>query len=771
MAEDNKKSFDVLIQEMKKVNQNLTWASEISSKRLDTVASLQTSGINSIRAMYDDSKKTQADLAKKVEENTEAIKNSNDTSAEDRVEEKRDKKGFLDSLKTMFAKNAGDKEGGNFFGGIGKTVKKVFNLIKGKFLMIGALVLGAISQMNMEDLEDIWKAFKETWQGIKKFMTPIIEWFEKTVFPATIELFVKTFKGLGELFDNLAKDFKGFSSADWMGEDGKFHKIIKALGSLGDWAWDQGVALFDWGAKLIGIDDASGKIKAVWENWFGESNPDGILSKVGGMFSSIAGLFVLGKIIGGPIGTLLTGPLKLAIMGAKGAGGLIGSLAKSIGGAMVGPGGAGTASVGKLLLGAAKGVGILGLATAVGVGLYKGYKKFEETGSISKAYEEGMTSFLEVMTLGLLPDGMARSWAKNINGFFGSIYDAMFGDKQKELSVQEIKETRELKSGKKYAQMSQDERNAEQAKLIKKQNERRAKGDVGGGAGEYIAPQKTTDEKIEKAQRKLRNLESQLARNSKGKQTATSVKEKARILKEIETQKGVLDFESEDKGRTFSEAEQIQKDEGFREGVYKDTEGIDTIGYGFNLERKGAQGILDSKGIKKSVADLRSGKANLTEEEASQLMLGEMGHFRSVAEQYIGSDVWKKLSPNRKGILTNMAYNMGAGGLGTFTSLRKAIRAGDWDEAQKQMSSSKWAGQVKGRADRLVARMGGDQKTDALNSTQSGYTASQGGSAGTPVMTAYLDQSVKQVSSQTDVHPTGSAQPVGVEGALSTKGN
>lgn len=768
MAEDNKKSFDVLIQEMKKVNQNLTWASEISSKRLDTVASLQTSGINSIRAMYDDSKKTQVDLAKKVEENTEAIKNSNDTSAEDRVEEKRDKKGFLDSMKKMFAKTA--KGGGNLFGGIGKTIKKVFSLIKGKFLMIGALVLGAISQMNMEDLEDIWKAFKETWQGIKKFMTPIIEWFKETVFPATIVLFKKSLEGIGELFNNLAKDFEGFTTADWMGKDGKFHKIIKALGSIGEWAWDQGVALFDWGAKLIGIDDASGKIKAVWDGWFGESNPDGILSKIGGMFKSIAGLFVLGKIIGGPIGTLLTGPLKLAIMGAKGAGGLIGSLAKSIGSAMIGPAGGSAAGVGKMLMGVAGKAGILGLAFAVGKGLFDGYKTFEETGSISKAYEEGMTSFLEVMTLGLLPDGMANTWAKNINGFFGSIYDAMFGDKQKELSVKEIKETREMKSGKKYAQMSQDERNAEQAKLIKKQNERRAKGDVGGGAGEYIAPQKTTDEKIEKAKRKLRNLQSQLERNSKGKQSAASVKDKLRIINEIKTQKGVLDFESKDKGRTFSEAEQIQKDEGFRPGAYKDTEGIDTIGYGFNLERKGAQKLLDGKGIKKSVADLRSGKVKLTKEEASILMLGEMGHFRSVAENYIGSDVWKKLSPNRKGILTNMAYNMGSGGLGEFQLLRQAIRDGDWEEAQKQMKSSKWAGQVKGRANRLTARMGGDQKTAALNATQTGFTSAQGGPAGTPVMIVDSSTKVNQVSAPTNVHPTGNAQPVGAEGTASTKG-
>ena len=92
----------------------------------------------------------------------------------------------------------------------------------------------------------------------------------------------------------------------------------------------------------------------------------------------------------------------------------------------------------------------------------------------------------------------------------------------------------------------------------------------------------------------------------------------------------------------------------------------------FNLERKDAQNTLDAKGIKKSVADLRSGKVQLTEEEASRLMLGEMGHFREVAKRYVGEETWNKLSQNRKGILTNMAYNMGEGTLAGFKNLKAA---------------------------------------------------------------------------------------------------
>ena len=95
-----------------------------------------------------------------------------------------------------------------------------------------------------------------------------------------------------------------------------------------------------------------------------------------------------------------------------------------------------------------------------------------------------------------------------------------------------------------------------------------------------------------------------------------------------------------------------------------------------------------------------------------------MGHFKTVAENYVGSSVWKTLSANRQGILTNMAYNMGEGGLGQFKNLKAAIQKGDWKQAQKEMADSKWAGQVKGRADRLVARMGGDEKSGSFGSIQ-----------------------------------------------------
>jgi GH24 family phage-related lysozyme (muramidase) len=178
----------------------------------------------------------------------------------------------------------------------------------------------------------------------------------------------------------------------------------------------------------------------------------------------------------------------------------------------------------------------------------------------------------------------------------------------------------------------------------------------------------------------------------------------------------------------MSELEQIQKDEGFESGVYKDTMGIKTIGYGFNLERAGAQEALDKAGIKKSLADLSSGDVTMTEEEASRLMLGEMPHFKKVAERFVGKETWKNLSGNRQGIITNMAYNMGEGTLNKFKKLKAAIKSGDWQEAQVQMKDSSWSKQVKGRSDRLIARMGQNDTGTQLASAQS--TSDSLGSSG-----------------------------------------
>jgi len=158
----------------------------------------------------------------------------------------------------------------------------------------------------------------------------------------------------------------------------------------------------------------------------------------------------------------------------------------------------------------------------------------------------------------------------------------------------------------------------------------------------------------------------------------------------------------------MSEVEQIKEDEGFVSHAYLDSMGKSTIGYGFNLEKPGSESALVGAGIEKSLADLINGESFLTPEEASRLMMSELGSYEDSAKRFVGKETWENLSENRRGILLNMAYNMGEATLSEFKKLKAAIKQGDWKEAQIQMRDSRWSRQVKKRADRLIARMGQD---------------------------------------------------------------
>ena len=141
--------------------------------------------------------------------------------------------------------------------------------------------------------------------------------------------------------------------------------------------------------------------------------------------------------------------------------------------------------------------------------------------------------------------------------------------------------------------------------------------------------------------------------------------------------------------------------------------GLETIGHGFNLRKKGAASALMNAGISKSVDDLKSGKESITENEAELLLNSELSHFEELAEKWVGSDTWNKLTDDRKRVIFNMAFNMG-GNAFTIKSLPKLLSKAvnsqlqeDYDAVAKRMMEYKWSKQVKDRAFRLSERMRG----------------------------------------------------------------
>ncbi len=121
--------------------------------------------------------------------------------------------------------------------------------------------------------------------------------------------------------------------------------------------------------------------------------------------------------------------------------------------------------------------------------------------------------------------------------------------------------------------------------------------------------------------------------------------------------------------------EMLKRHEGFRGKPYRCTAGKLTIGYGLNLD------------------------AGITEEEASYLL--EM-RVNTIVDDLIGLvDFWYKLTPVRKDVLVNMAYNLGVPGLMKFKETLRLMREEDYESASDQMLKSLWAKQVPTRAKEL----------------------------------------------------------------------
>ena len=135
-------------------------------------------------------------------------------------------------------------------------------------------------------------------------------------------------------------------------------------------------------------------------------------------------------------------------------------------------------------------------------------------------------------------------------------------------------------------------------------------------------------------------------------------------------------MEADDKLRIIKDM--IKKHEGWRSKPYNDTEGILTIGYGFNI----AQGITREEG--EALLDIRLKKVF-----TDAILLDEFAYLNEV----------------RQIVIIDMIYNMGLQGVKKFKKMRKAIKDGDWEKAADEMLDSRWAKQVGERATELAEIM------------------------------------------------------------------
>lgn len=115
----------------------------------------------------------------------------------------------------------------------------------------------------------------------------------------------------------------------------------------------------------------------------------------------------------------------------------------------------------------------------------------------------------------------------------------------------------------------------------------------------------------------------------------------------------------------------LEQQEGFRATPYRDSRGFLTIGYGTNLD------------------------AGITHDQAKALMDCQLAANEAALQAY---PWFAGLDEVRRGVIENMAYNIGVSGVLEFKDMLAAIEAKDWPEAAHQMRASKWRVQVGDRA-------------------------------------------------------------------------
>jgi lysozyme len=129
---------------------------------------------------------------------------------------------------------------------------------------------------------------------------------------------------------------------------------------------------------------------------------------------------------------------------------------------------------------------------------------------------------------------------------------------------------------------------------------------------------------------------------------------------------------------------QLTRDEGRKPTVYQDHLGFWTVGVG-------------------RLVDARKPGAGLRPDEIDYLLRNDINDRIEALTRAI--PWFQDLDDVRKGVLLNMAFQMGTVGLLNFKNTLRMVERGDYDGAAIGMLASKWATQTPERAQRLARQM------------------------------------------------------------------
>ena len=102
----------------------------------------------------------------------------------------------------------------------------------------------------------------------------------------------------------------------------------------------------------------------------------------------------------------------------------------------------------------------------------------------------------------------------------------------------------------------------------------------------------------------------------------------------------------------------LRRFEGWRSRLYRDSLGVESIGFGFNLRDR-----------------------DMPKEVGNLWLDLEEGHSAVQAKKLFGEEFFGALEGARQAAIVNLIFNMGIGSLKTFKRMIRAIRALDWESA------------------------------------------------------------------------------------------
>ena len=141
---------------------------------------------------------------------------------------------------------------------------------------------------------------------------------------------------------------------------------------------------------------------------------------------------------------------------------------------------------------------------------------------------------------------------------------------------------------------------------------------------------------------------------------------------------------------TYDElADSVKLSEGFRDHIYKDTEGFATIGWGHKVVHED---------------NFEDGKT-YTKEELQEVFDNDLRKALGLARQLMEENDVRDLPTTAQHTITEMCFQLGKSGVSKFRNMWKALQNRDFNMASLEMLDSKWNRQTPNRCKKLSDQM------------------------------------------------------------------